>query len=221
MPTASTSLDGALFPAPSSALDGGDTAKPSPVKDDTVLPGTIRKLYAADQDAFRDHILRLDKVNRRMRFAHAVSDAFIVDYANRMTANGAIVYGYVEDGKVHASAELRKLTETWGNEAEAAFAVEAAFQERGLGTELMGRVIRSARNRSVGRLYMSCLADNTKMQAIARKHEADLKFEYGEVIGEILPREANYFSLLAEAVEDRVGYMLAVFDLSARQRNAA
>ena len=52
----------------------------------------------------------------------------------------------------------------------------------------MGRVIRAARNRHVQRLYMSCLAENARMQAIARHHEASLRFDYGEVVGEILPK---------------------------------
>ena len=85
----------------------------------------------------------------------------------------------------------------------------------------MGRVIRAARNRGVQRLYMSCLAENSKMQAIARKHEADLRFEYGEVIGQIVPNEPNYFSILQEAVEDRVGYMMAVLDIKNRLVKAA
>ncbi len=180
--------------------------------------GTIRKLWPSETDKFRDHLLRLDKDSRRMRFAHAVSDSFIEDYAARMNEMGSIAYGYIEDGEVRAVAELRKLGDSWGHEAEAAFSVERAFQERGLGSELMGRVIRAARNRGVHHLYMSCLAENVKMQAIARKHEAELKFEYGEVIGDIVPQEANYFSILAEAVEDRVGYMMAVLDL--KQRSA-
>lgn len=178
--------------------------------------GNIRKLWPSETDKFRDHLLRLDRESRRMRFAHGVSDAFIEDYASRMSELGSIVFGYVVDGEVHAVAELRKLGEHWGNEAEAAFSVEKAHQEKGIGTELMGRVIRAARNRGVHLLYMSCLAENAKMQAIARKHEAELRFEYGEVVGEIVPQDANYFSLLAEAVEDRVGYMMAVLDLQSR-----
>jgi RimJ/RimL family protein N-acetyltransferase len=185
------------------------------------LPGSIRKLWSTEHDAFRAHLLRLSKDERRMRFAHSVSDTFIEDYANRMSDNGSVVHAYIEDGEIRAVAELRKLGDSWGTEAEAAFSVEGAHQDKGLGTELMGRVIRSARNRGVVKLYMSCLAENTKMQAIARKHEADLKFEYGEVIGEIIPDGPNYFSIIAEAVEDRVGYMLAVLDLSARLRRAA
>jgi hypothetical protein len=68
---------------------------------------------------------------------------------------------------------------------------------------------------------MSCLAENAKMQAIAKKHEAVLRFEYGEVIGEILPDQPNYFSLMAEATEDRVGFMIAVLELQSRLVRAA
>jgi RimJ/RimL family protein N-acetyltransferase len=183
--------------------------------------GNIRKLWPTETEKFRDHLLRLDKEARRMRFAHSVSDSFIEDYAARMADMGSVVYGYIEDGEVRAAAELRKLGDTWGTEAEAAFSVEKAYQDKGVGSELMGRVIRAARNRGLQRLYMSCLAENTKMQAIARKHEADLRFEYGEVVGEIVPESPNYFSILAEAVEDRVGFMMAVLDLQKRLTRAA
>jgi GNAT superfamily N-acetyltransferase len=186
-----------------------------------VRDGSIRKLWPTETDAFSDHLLRLDRDNRRLRFAHGVSDAFIADYAARMNEMGSIVYGYTVDGQIRAAAELRKLGDEWGEEAEAAFSVETAFQDQGIGSELMGRVIRAARNRGIQRLWMSCLAENSKMQSIARKHEADLRFEYGEVIGEIVPQDANYFSMIAEAVEDRVGFMMAVLDLQSRLVRAA
>jgi GNAT superfamily N-acetyltransferase len=183
--------------------------------------GIYRKLWPQEADMFRDHLLRLDKASRRMRFAHGVSDRFIEDYAARMGELGSIVFGYIEDGEVRGAAELKKLGDAWGQEAEAAFSVEAAYQEQGIGTELMGRVIRAARNRGVQLIFMSCLAENAKMQAIARKYEAELRFEYGEVVGEIVPEEPNYFSLLAEAVEDRVGFMMTVLDLQRRAVKAA
>ncbi|WP_333793741.1 GNAT family N-acetyltransferase [Hyphomicrobium sp.] len=187
----------------------------------TQVSGTFRKLWPHEQDLFRDHLMRLDRTNRLMRFAHGVSDSFIEDYARQMTDAGSTVFAYIEDGQVRAVAELKKLGDTWGREAEAAFSVETAYQDHGLGTELMGRVIRAARNRGVHLLYMSCLASNARMQAIARKHDATLRFEPGEVIGEIVPREPSYFSLLAEAVEDRVGFMMAVLDLQRRIVKAA
>ena len=183
--------------------------------------GTVRKLWPTDAETFRDHLLRLDKESRRMRFAHSVSDSFIEDYAARMGEFGSVIYGFLVQGHVRAAAELRRLGETWGEEAEAAFSVEKAYQDQGIGTELMGRIVRAARNRGIRRLYMSCLAENSKMQAIARKHEADLRFEYGEVIGEIMPDTPNYFSIMAEAAEDRVGFMIAVLELQSRLVRAA
>jgi RimJ/RimL family protein N-acetyltransferase len=183
--------------------------------------GTIRKLWPKEQEKFRDHLLRLDKESRRLRFAHGVSDSFIEEYASRMGEMGSIVYAYIEDGEVRGAAELKKLGDTWGKEAEAAFSVEMAFQEHGIGTDLMGRVIRAARNRGVQHLYMSCLAENAKMQTIARKHEASLRFEYGDVVGEIVPQGPNYFSILAEAMDDRAGYLMAVLDITTRIPKAA
>lgn len=183
--------------------------------------GMIRKLWPSEWELLRDHLLRLDQRSRHLRFAHAVGDSFIESYSARMSEDGSTVYAFIENGEVRAAAELKKIGETWGREAEAAFSVEADYQEQGIGSELMGRLIRSARNRGVHLLYMSCLADNAKMQAIARKYEADLHVEYGEVVGEIVPEEANYFSLLAEAMEDRVGYMMTVLSLRRRSRAAA
>ncbi len=189
--------------------------------DELADQATIRKLWPTESEKFRDHLLRLDKESRRLRFAHFVSDSFIDDYASRMAEFGSVVYGAIIDGRVRAAAELRRLGDGWGEEAEAAFSVEKAYQDQGLGTELMGRVVRAARNRGVRRIYMSCLAENSKMQAIARKHEADLRFEYGEVIGEIVPETPNYFSIVAEAAEDRVGFLIAVLELQSRMVRAA
>jgi GNAT superfamily N-acetyltransferase len=191
------------------------------MNDITAGKATIRKLWPTETGKFRDHLLRLDKESRRMRFAHFVSDPFIEDYASRMAEFGSVVYGYLAEGRVRAAAELRRLGDAWGEEAEAAFSVEKPYQDRGIGTELMGRVVRAARNRGIRRLYMSCLAENSRMQVIARKHEAVLRFEYGEVVGEIVPDTPNYFSILAEAAEDRVGFMIAVLELQTRLVRAA
>ena len=177
--------------------------------------GSIRKLWPTDTDKFRDHLLRLDKANRRMRFAHGVSDAFIEDYAARMADMGGVVYGYFEGEEVRAAAELKKLGDVWGREAEAAFSVEAPsgaghrHRADGPGDPLRAQPRRPA---PLHELF----PDNRKMQRIARKYEAELSFEPGEVIGEIIPDGPNYFSILAEAVDDRFDYMMAVLDLHRR-----
>jgi RimJ/RimL family protein N-acetyltransferase len=183
--------------------------------------GITRRLWPTESDKFRDHLLRLDPESRRMRFAHSVADAFIEEYAGRMTAFGSLVYGHLVDGKVRGAAELRRLGDTWGDEAEAAFSVERPYQGHGVGTDLMGRVIRAARNRNIRRLYMSCLAENSKMQAIARKHAASLRFDAGDVVGEIRPERPDLYSLAAESAADRMGFIIGVLDLQTRMVKAA
>lgn len=183
--------------------------------------GRIRKLWMAELGLYRDHLLRLDGDSRRMRFGMAVDDAFIVEYAVRMNDLKSLLYAHVEDGEVRAAAELRQLALQFSGEAEAAFSVEKAYQDSGIGTELLGRVIRAARNRGIHRLYMNCLTSNRKMQRVARKYDAELHFEDGEVVGELTPAVPNYFSLWREAVEDERGFVMAVLDVQRRLVPAA
>jgi RimJ/RimL family protein N-acetyltransferase len=183
--------------------------------------GTIRKLWSTESDKLRDHLLRLDPANRRLRFAHAVSDRFLTDYASRLPEMGSVVYAYIEDGHVRAVAELRRLHHDWGHEAEAAFSVETPWQNRGIGNELMGRVIRSARNRGIHRLMMSCLAENRKIPAIARKHDAHLSFEQGDVIGIIAPDAATALSQIEEGLGDEFDFLIAVLNLSTTKKKVA
>ena len=48
--------------------------------------GTVRKLWIGETDAYRDHLLRLDRDSRHTRFSGAVSDEFIAQHA--ATASG-------------------------------------------------------------------------------------------------------------------------------------
>jgi len=176
--------------------------------------GLVRKVWATEGHKLRDHFLRLDAGSRRLRFGHSVSETFVREYAERVSNQfDGLTYGYFEDGELRAAAELRRLGESWGSEAEAAFSVEPGWQKRGIGSELMGRVIRAARNRGVRHLYMSCLAENAVMQRIAKKNGAKLRFEYGEVIGDIVPESATSASFFDEVMEDSRGFLLAVLDI--------
>jgi GNAT superfamily N-acetyltransferase len=173
-------------------------------------------MWLQEKDKFRDHLLRLDRDSRRMRFGMAVSDDFITDYASRVGEMRCVVYGFFVGGDMRAAAEMRKIGESWSTDAEGAFSVEKDFQNRGIGTELLGRIIRAARNRGVSRLYMNCLAENHKMQRLCRKYEAELHFDYGEVVGRVLPALPTYISIWEEAVDNSNGFVMAVLDLPMR-----
>jgi RimJ/RimL family protein N-acetyltransferase len=183
---------------------------------------TTRKLWFTETEKFRDHLLRLDKDSRRLRFGLVVSDEFIIDYAERTRQMQNVIYGFFVGRDMHAAAELRMIGDTWHGEAEAAFSVEPPYQDSGVGTELLGKVIVAARNRGVDRLYMNCLSENRKMQRIAKKFEAELFYDHGDVVGRLKPAFPTPVSLWTEAIDNGSGFVTAVLEFPlGRMRSAA
>lgn len=175
-----------------------------------VAPGIIRKLWAGEAEIFKDHLLRLDVESRRFRFGSAVSAEFIERYAARAFRTGAIVHGYFVDGTLRAAAELYPMGDVLPGEAEAAFSVEPEFQNHGLGTQLLDRVILAARNRGIRTLCLSCLAQNRRMQQIVRKFDAELTFDTDEVMAQLKAPFPTALSLAQEAAVDAQGMVGAV-----------
>lgn len=183
--------------------------------------GVIRRLWKPDKSAFRDHLLRLDAESRNDRFAMAVSDDFLRHYAENCFGLDDTVYGYFVEGEIRGAGELRRVGAADARSglspvAEAAFSVERDWRHRGVGAELMARIVRAARNRRTQTLYMSCLARNRAMQALARKFEAEMRFEPMDVTGKIAPKGPTAFSLLYETMDDATGFATAMLDLQRR-----
>ncbi len=187
--------------------------------DQPVIDGTIHKLQTGQNGLLEAHLLRLDDISRRARFGMAVSDTFIRSYVRGIGRFDSLLYAYISGGNVHAAAELR-LARAGFATAEAAFSVESAWQDNGIGSALLGRIIRSGRNRGVRRIVMNCLLENRRMQHIASKYDADLRFDHGEVVGE-LTRGPNFFSLWREQMEDRMGLAVAVLDAGRKREKPA
>jgi len=187
----------------------------SPVRD-----GVLRRLLPADLCGFRDHLLRLDAPSRQSRFGMAASDAFVMAYAERCFGIDDVIYGFICDGEVRAAGELRGIGHNlplgFGASAEAAFSVEIAWRRRGIGAQLMGRIVRAARNRRAQTLYMSCLANNEPMLRLARKFSAQLRFEPDVADGKVAPRAPTPATFLSEAADDAAGFATAMMDLHRR-----
>lgn len=188
----------------------------APVLADEQQLGFIRRLLASESYLLREHLFRLDHEERRRRFAHDVSDDFIEHYAARAGQFGNVTYGYFVNGQVRAIAELRPASLISEESAEAAFSVETEFANRGIATQLMGRVIRTARNRGIRHLILVCLPDNVKMLSIAKHYGAEIKFEDGSIIADIVPTRADYTSLASELFDERLTYIHAALDMQAR-----
>jgi GNAT superfamily N-acetyltransferase len=183
-----------------------------------VLPegGVIRKLWIGEADKYRDHLLRLDAASRHNRFGGGVSEDFIRNYVELSISLEAVVHGFFVDGMMRGGAELRQLGVRFPRQAEAAISVEKPWQSHGVGSALLRRTLLAARNRGFRLLHMACLADNRRMQQLARKFDAELSFDFGSVVGEVESSRANPLSLMQELMADHHGFATAMLDLQSR-----
>ena len=67
---------------------------------------------------------------------------------------------------------------------------------------------------------MACLAENRRMQQLARKFNAELSFDFGSVVGEVEFWRANPLSVMQELIEDSYGFATAMLDLQSRMLRA-
>lgn len=183
-----------------------------PMPDD----GVVRKLWVGETDAYRDHLLRLDPDSRRRRFGGAVSDDFIRSFAESARGLGVVIHGFFVGGVLRGCAELRMANSPFSREAEAAFSIEKPWQSHGVGSALLERTLLVARNRGIKMLRMHCLADNERMQQLARKFDADLHFDFGSVVGEVDPPRSTLMSLTREMMADGHAITTAILDAQSR-----
>jgi GNAT superfamily N-acetyltransferase len=183
---------------------------------DPLPDGTIRKLWVAELGRYREHLLRLDPASRRSRFGGNVSDEFLINYADLATGLDTVIHGFFVNGTMRGAAELRPIGAAVVREAEAAFSIEKPWQSHGVGSALLARTLLTARNRGITFLHMACLADNERMQQLARKFDAELSFDFGSVIGEVLEPYPTPLSVAREIMADSHGFATALLDVQAR-----
>jgi GNAT superfamily N-acetyltransferase len=176
----------------------------------------IRKLWIGEADIYRDHMLRLDADSRRNRFAGTVSDEFVRDYAELSFGIDALIHGFFVDGTLRGAAELRPIGAPPMREAEAAFSIEKPWQSHGVGSLLLERTLLAARNRGIKFLHLACLADNRRMQQLARKYDAELTFDFSNVVGEVATPQPTPLSVMREILADGHGFATAMFDVQSR-----
>ena len=85
---------------------------------------------------------------------------------------------------------------------------------------MLRRTLLAARNRGFRLLQMACLADNRRMQQLARKFDAELSFDFESVIGEVESSRSTALSLMREVLSDSHGFATALLDLQSRMLRA-
>lgn len=176
----------------------------------------FRKLTAADAPLLKQHLLRLQPDDWRARFhAHVARDR-ADEHARGIDWQRAVVIGGFCGGRLRAVGELHP-TRSGACDGEIAITVESRWQNRGIGTELLRRLINAARNRGLHRVCLLCMAENARVRHLVEKLEGSLHGDLGQVEGSIAPLPATFATLLEEGLEDGGALLARLRDLSRRR----
>jgi len=186
---------------------------PKPLPHGGLKSGLIRKVWIAEAERYRDHLLRLDPASRHSRFGGAASDTIVHQRADLAFTTDHLVHGFFVDGILRGAAELKIFTGVPARAAEVALSIEQRWQSLGVGSALLERTLLAARNRGIRFLLLECLADDARMQQLARKFDAELTFDSGSAVREVTRPCPTPFSLMREVLADRRGFATAVLDV--------
>lgn len=115
---------------------------------------------------FEDHLLRLDKDAKILRFKNGGADKLIPSYvqtiANRQ--EDKIIGKFHADGRIIGAVHISIIRDT----AELGFSIEHGFRGQGLGRLLLQKGSELAKNMGAERIYTDCYVFNKAMIALAK-----------------------------------------------------
>jgi RimJ/RimL family protein N-acetyltransferase len=163
----------------------------------------VRKVLTEERCEFRDHVLRLSMDDRCRRFCGAVNDAFITRYCLEGRGYPRVVIGFWVDRVMRGAGEIIfPLPDGDPGLPEIALSVEAPFQNQGIGTTLVRRLLTIARNRGADLVRIVSQHDNRRVRALALKFGARISAGMdSELEMFIAPPPANYLMYLEELLD--------------------
>jgi RimJ/RimL family protein N-acetyltransferase len=171
-----------------------------------------RKLFPGEAAALGEHLARLTREERMLRFMGQLHDAAVREHCERLDWSRTVVIGFFDAGVLRGAAELHLNDDQIPVSSEAAITVETPWQDQGVATELLRRALLIARNRSARGVRLNCFADNYRMQHVAQKFGAQFHCRAGESEAEIAAAAPTYSSIFEEAIDSGFGWMHALFN---------
>ncbi|WP_193371274.1 GNAT family N-acetyltransferase [Pelagibius marinus] len=177
----------------------------------------FRKLLGQESSALKEHLLRLDEEDRRLRFGHFVTPEVILAYVDAIDWSETWIVGAFEGEVLRGVVELRDTgapsDQRGGRKTgEISVTVEPAHQNHGVGTRLLEEALLIARNRGFQDIYLLCLPENARMQHVARKYAEQVRFEDGDVEIHIASPQPDPLSVFAEIFGDGIALWETAFD---------
>jgi len=171
----------------------------------------IRRLRSHHRDLVFTYFQQLPPETLRQRFGGAVGPAFVAEYAGKVLAPDALVFGAFDKDVLVGIGELRPMHDSTLSAYEAAFSVAPGWQDHGLGDALLSRVLTAAQNRAIREVHILCRAENLRMRHLARKHDAVLAFDNGDVDATLTPPPPTAFSVAREINENYLSLTRSAF----------
>jgi acetyltransferase len=152
----------------------------------------IRPVRPEDEPLMGPFHNELSEESVYLRYAHAVRPADLIthqklarlcfiDYANEMVL---VALRTTAEGKQELVGIGRLVMEHERNEAEFALLISDSFHGKGLGTELLRRLVEIGRKERVGRIVGYILADNRPMLDVCRGLGFHHKHQFGDPVVE-------------------------------------
>ena len=164
----------------------------------------VQRLGAGARSAYLEHLVSLDAEDRRLRFAVPRSSAAIADYVERINFDSDVLFGvYGEALALDGAAHLAMGPEF----AELGVSVRRQARGKGIGGALMERATEFARNRSITRVYVYCLAENLAMVRLARRKGMRVVVQSGDADAHIVLPSATPRSVTSEFIADHVALL--------------
>jgi GNAT superfamily N-acetyltransferase len=175
----------------------------------------IRTLTAAELPKYRDHLLRLDAEDRRLRFGFIIDDEGICEHVRQLDPQTNRVIVQIDDDLRVVGAAHIALAD--GGAVEFAVSVDRAWRGRGIGAQLFDQAVLRARNRGMRRAYVYSLVDNQVMRHLALKAGMEIHSEAGESEACLALPPPTTLSLLREVASERWG--MYDYSVKASRRN--
>lgn len=182
----------------------------------------FRKLLGQERSALKEHLLRLDEEDRRLRFGHFVTPEVILAYVDAIDWAETWIVGAFEGEVLRGVVELRDAgapgDQRGGRKTgEISVTVEPDHQNHGVGTRLLEEALLIARNRGFQDIYLICLPENARMQHVARKYAEQVRVEDGDVEIHIASPQPDPLSYFAEIFGDGIALWETAFDRMTRR----
>jgi len=133
---------------------------------------TVETLSSSDAPAVRDHLMRLDEMDRYSRFFSAMSDESIDRYVARLDWSRMIAVGLYHDDALIGVAELGWEDGPFTGTAEMAVTVDSTCRHRGIAGWLVNETVRRGRKAGIRRMEATWIGGNDSIAKIMRSHGA-------------------------------------------------